>query len=62
MIAPNFTRPGNFLPFDRRPQSCLALSSVATSIARKGILLPLRILSRRAVAVKIWDDPAVREV
>jgi hypothetical protein len=39
-----------------------AFSSVAQSIARKGLLLALRIVSSREVAVMIWEDPAVREV
>ena len=60
--VPYFTNPGNFLPFDRRPQSFLAASSVATSIARKGILFAFRIVSKREVAVMIWEDPAVSEV
>lgn len=49
--VPNFTNPGSFRPFDLRPHSIRAFSSVATSRARKGILLALRIVSRRDVAV-----------
>ena len=39
-----------------------AFSSVAQSRARKGILLALRMVSSREVAVMIWEEPAVREV
>jgi hypothetical protein len=31
-------------------------------MARKGSLLALRMVSTRAVAVTMWEDPAVREV
>lgn len=59
---PYLTRPGSFLPLDRRPQSMRAFSSVATSIARNGILFAFRMVSSREVAVMIWEEPAVREV
>lgn len=39
-----------------------AFSSVATSIARKGILFAFRMVSSREVAVIMWEEPAVREV
>jgi len=45
-----------------RPHSMRAFSSVAISIALKGILLALRMVSMREVAVTIWDDPDVRDV
>lgn len=51
MMVPNLTRPGSFLPFDRRPHSMRAFSSVAQSTARKGILLAFRMVSMRDVAV-----------
>lgn len=59
---PNRTRPGSFLPFDLRPHSMRAFSSVAQSMARKGILFALSIVSRREVAVMMCEDPAVNEV
>ena len=62
MMLPNFTSPGNFFPFDLRPHSMRAFSSVATSRALNGILLALRMVSRREVAVIMCEDPAVREV
>lgn len=61
-ILPNLTKPGSFLPFDFLPHIMRAFSSVAQSSARKGILLAFRMVSRREVAVMIWDEPAVREV
>jgi hypothetical protein len=39
-----------------------AFSSVAVSMARKGILLALRMVSSREVAVMMWEEPAVRDV
>lgn len=62
IIPPYLTRPGSFLPFDRRPHSMRAFSSVATSIARNGILFAFRMVSSLDVAVRIWEEPAVREV
>lgn len=56
------TSPGSFLPFDLRPHIMRAFSSVATSIARKGILFAFRIVSNLDVAVMMWEEPAVREV
>jgi hypothetical protein len=50
-MLPNLTNPGSFLPFDRRPHSILAFSSVATSSALNGILLAFNIVSKRDVAV-----------
>ena len=61
-MLPNLTKPGSFLPFDLLPQSMRAFSSVATSRALKGILLALRMVSRRDVAVMMCEEPAVREV
>lgn len=60
--TPIFTRPGSFLLPALRPHSIRAFSSVATSRARKGILLALSIVSRRDVAVMMCDEPAVSEV
>jgi len=56
------TSPGNFLPPLRRPHMRRAFSSVAQSTARKGIRFALRMVSRREVAVMMWEEPAVREV
>ena len=56
------TSPGSFRFPARRPHSMRAFSSVATSSAWKGIRLALRIVSRRAVAVMMCEEPAVREV
>jgi hypothetical protein len=39
-----------------------AFSSVAMSTALKGTRLARRIVSRRDVAVTMWEEPAVREV
>lgn len=65
---PSWTRPGIFLwrpeaslPA-RRPQSMRAFSSTAMSIALKGTRLARRMVSRREVAVTMWEEPAVREV
>jgi hypothetical protein len=56
------TRPGSLRPLDLRPQIIRALSSVAVSMARKAILLALRMVSSRDVAVMMWDEPAVSDV
>jgi len=68
ITIPICTSPGIFraLPDssfpDLRPHSIRAFSSVAISSALNGILLALRMVSIREVAVTIWDDPDVREV
>lgn len=62
MIVLYLTRPGSFRPLEYLPHNFLAASSVAMSIAWKGILLALRMVSRRDVAVMMCDDPAVRDV
>lgn len=59
---PSFTKPGSFLCPALRCHSCRAFVSVAVSIAWKGILLALRIVSMRDVAVMMWEEPAVSEV
>lgn len=65
---PSCTKPGSFRtrPFAslpaRRRHILRALGSVAISIALKGTRLARRIVSRRDVAVTMWDDPAVRDV
>ena len=59
---PILTRPGSFRLPALRPQSMRAFSSVATSRAWKGMRLALRMVSRREVAVVMWEEPAVREV
>ena len=61
-IIPILTSPGSFFLPARRPHSIRAFSSVATSRAWNGILLALRIVSRREVAVMMCDEPAVRDV
>ena len=59
---PILTRPGSFRLPARRPHSIRAFSSVATSRAWKEILLALRMVSRRDVAVMMWEEPEVRDV
>jgi len=65
---PICTKPGSFLgrpvsSFNARlPHSMRAFSSVATSRALNGILFALRMVSRREVAVTMWDEPEVRDV
>lgn len=62
MTWPNLTSPGSFLPLDRLLHSVRAFSSVAQSRARNGILFAFSMVSRREVAVMMWEDPAVRDV
>lgn len=62
IIIPYRTSPGSLRPLLLRPQSMRAFSSVATSMARNGILFALRMVSRREVAVMMCEEPAVREV
>lgn len=62
ITKPSLTRAGNFLPRDRRPQRRFADSFVAVSIAIKGILLALRIVSTRDVAVMMCEEPEVKDV
>lgn len=62
MSMPILTKPGNFLFPALLPHNIRAFSSVATSRAWKGIRFALRIVSKREVAVMIWEEPAVREV
>ena len=59
---PILTSPGNFLFPALRPHNIRAFSSVATSRAWNWIRLAFRIVSRREVAVMIWEEPAVSEV
>ena len=59
---PILTNPGSFRFPALRPHSIRAFSSVATSRALNGILLALRIVSSRDVAVMMCEEPAVREV
>ncbi|KAL2165260.1 hypothetical protein VTH06DRAFT_557 [Thermothelomyces fergusii] len=54
-------RPFASLPA-RRPQSMRAFSSVARSTALKGMRLARRMVSRRDVAVTMWEEPAVSDV
>ena len=62
IIMPILTRPGNFLFPALRPHSMRAFSSVATSRAWKGTRFAFRIVSRREVAVMMWEEPAVKDV
>ena len=62
MTKPILISPGSFLFPARLPHSMRAFSSVATSRAWNEILLALRIVSKRDVAVMICEDPAVRDV
>jgi hypothetical protein len=65
---PSWTRAGSFLtrPLSslpaRRPHSMRAFWSTARSTALKGTRLARRMVSRREVAVTMWEEPAVREV
>lgn len=61
-IMPILTSPGNFLFPALLPHNIRAFSSVATSSARKGILLALSMVSSREVAVIMCEEPAVRDV